>query len=691
MLGPAALAKTGPVRWSAPRLVDHSAPLSTPSILQSVACPTATDCLSVGANGTIVTTDGASHRFTSGVDGGAGLDGISCPSAKLCVVQELGRLLTSTNPTAVRPSWTPVSPPPQRLQPLGVRALFAGVTCASDTLCIAWSDSNTLDVSTDPAGGASAWKQVKLDVPANAIEVSGVACVPQTTRCVASTGTSGRAVFATATHAGGGSSAWRITSRSGLAAPDDLACPSARLCVGLNPVASSPAIVVETSTDPAAGAASWSSRALPTSKPRGFPVTIACPSVSLCVVAESDGSIATSTDPAAGAASYTLSASLDPVGFGTAADRRPLPSTIGAPTLMTCATTSTCLVPDGSPGLATIALGPPPSATIDTDVGGTTAITGLSCPAANLCLGVDDGGGILHTADSAGPASTWHRSVQAAASDGFNGVSCPSTHFCAAVGNSDRVALGTHPSTERTWTTFKLPFIFQGDDGPFPYNLEKVTCPSPRLCLAIPDESGLIVSTKPFAGARSWHLIRPASGNANDWESASCPTASFCVAGDAVGRIAVSTDPARAHSWQVNVPKIAPGPSKGLSGVGISSIACASRTFCLAGDEKGSVYWSTKPTGGASAWHAVKISGGRLIAISCRARTFCVAIDARRVYTSTDPTGKKAAWRAVTFSTGRFPIASAALEHMRSLSCAPHKVCVAGSGDGVVFAGRTAK
>src|ERR1700722_2128797 len=170
---------------------------------------------------------------------------------------------------------------------------------------------------------------------------------------------------------------------------------------------------------------------------------------------------------------------------------------------MACPTTSTCLVPDSSPGLATIQLGSPPSATVDTDVGGTTAITGLDCPSANLCVGVDDGGGILHTAIPTGSAGGWHRSVQGAATDGLNGVSCPSTHFCASVGNTDRVAVSTHPATDTTWTTFKLPFIFEGDDGPTPYNLERITCPSARLCLATPDEYGLIVSTSPSTGPKS--------------------------------------------------------------------------------------------------------------------------------------------------------------------------------------------
>ena len=661
-LAPAApAAGAAPVRWSAPRLVDHRAPLSTPSILRSVACPTATRCLSVGANGTIVTTTGTSRHFVSGVNGGAGLEGISCPSASLCVIQEPGRLLTSTDPTAAKPTWKAVAAPQLPIDQ------FAGISCASNHLCIAWSDSTTLDVSTDPTGGKSAWKQVKLSGALHAIEVSVVACVPGTTRCVASVGDG----FATSTNAGGGASAWTVTDQSGLATPQDLACPSATLCVGITLDG------VETSTNPSQGAASWSTGELPAPAPSSYNLAIACPSAAVCVIARGDGSIASSTDPAAGAGSYTLSGSLDAAGFGLFTDTR-----------MACPTTGTCLVPDASPGLAMITLGAAPSATVDTNVGGTTAITGLDCPSANLCIGVDDGGGILHTSKPTGSKSAWHRSVQSAATDGLNGVSCPSTHFCATVGNTDRVALSTHPATDTNWTTFKLPFIFEGDDGPSPYNLESITCASTKLCVATPDEYGLIVSTSPSAGPTSWHLVKPTTANANSWDAVSCPTTSFCVAGDAIGRVAVSRHPAKASAWHLT--KIAHG-ARARRPPNISSISCPSSTFCLAGDAGGSVHWATRPAGGARAWHAVKISGARLIAASCRSRRFCVVINARRqAYASTDPTGRKSAWHAVTLKTGHFPIASAALENLRSLSCAPHHVCVAGSGDGVAVVGRTA-
>jgi hypothetical protein len=308
----------------------------------------------------------------------------------------------------------------------------------------------------------------------------------------------------------------------------------------------------------------------------------------------------------------------------------------------------------------------------------------VDCPAVNLCLGVDDGGGILRTSAPAGPATGWQRSVQPTATDGLNAISCPSTRFCAAVGNDDRVLTSAHPGSATPWTSVRLPYIFEGDDGPFPYDLESVTCPSAAFCLTIPAEDGLIVSTSPSAGANTWHLIRPAAGDANDWFAASCPTASFCVAGDAVGRIAVSTHPARGDSWRLT-RKVA------TMGAAISAMSCPSARFCLAGDQGGSVHWSTRPGGGTRAWHAVKISGGRLIAVSCRSRRFCVVITSRHAaYASTDPTGGPRAWHDIDLPASPFPAAGPAQENQRSVACAPRRVCVATNGAGVVFPGRTA-
>jgi hypothetical protein len=664
---PAARGKTSaPVRWKTPVLADHSPPLSTPSLLHAVACPSATTCLSVGENGTVVTTRGNARSVASGVDGGASLEGIACPSTSLCVIQEPLRLLTSTNPTAAHPTWRRTVPALPHADEL------TGIACASGTLCVAWLDDNVLEVSSHPAGGASAWKAVTLHPPQHVFEVRTVGCAPGTTLCVASMSAADNvAAFATSTNPTGGVAAWHETTKTGFDSPDNIACASATLCVGVS------LGDVETSVNPAGGAASWTAGNVFDPMKDAF-ASLACPSASVCVAPLVDGSVATTATASAGASTYALSPVIDPGRFGTA-------NTTG----MDCPTTASCLIPDQTPGLATIRVGPPPSASVATGLGGTTAITGLDCPAATLCVGVDDGGGILRTAKPTGPASGWHRSVQPAAAKGlghgFNGVSCPSTHFCAAVGDDDRVATSTHPATSTRWRTFKLPFTFDGESANTPFDLQDISCPSAKFCLVGNSEFGLMESTTPTTGPAGWHFLKLAAFNADFWDAVSCPTASFCVAGDGqFGRIAVSTHPTKGGvAWHLF--KIA-------GDTGVSSMSCPSTRFCLAGDGTGAVHWSTNPGGGPKAWHAAKIAGGRLIAASCRSRKFCVVINARHdAFASADPLGGKGTWHDVVLPTGHFRIASPGRENLRTMACAPHKLCVAGSGAGVVFPGTTAK
>jgi hypothetical protein len=671
---PAALAKAAPVKWATPVLADHSQPFSSPNVLAAVACPTSTTCLAVGDNGTIDTVKQTSPSVVSGVDGGAALQGIACPSASLCVIEEPARLIVSTDPTSAHPTWTHSAIPPRN-------DLFAGITCASDTLCLAWSDSTTVQVSTDPAGAASTWHPQVVASPSTSTEVASAVCAPGSTLCVASLPGGSNGFFSTSSDPAAGASSWSVTSEPpGTAALVGMTCASATLCAGFQ------AGAIATSVDPAAGASSWSSGAIftPTAPVFAAFTGIACPSTTTCLAAVSNGAVATSTNASAGPSSFTLSPVIDSARLGTAND-----------TGIACPGTTSCLVPDETPGLATVTLGNPPAATVATGLGGTTRIAGLDCPAANLCLGVDGSGAILHTANPAGPASAWHRTVQTAASSGFNpgldAVDCPSVHFCIAGGNNDVLQTTTHPATATQWSETTLPFQIVGGSGEtFVDSLGGISCVSAKLCVMGNSGFGLLASTNPAGGASAWHLDPVGAFDADTFTAVSCPTAKLCVAGDNdFGRIAVSTQPGAAKGhWKIKT--IAKGV--GSLAPGIGAVSCPSASFCLAGDTHGAIHWTTNPTGGPSAWHSVKIAGGRLIGASCRSRSFCVVTDALHdVFASTDPMGGKGAWHDTTLATGHFPIANPGSENLTALACAPHHVCVAASGAGLVFPGRTAK
>lgn len=656
--------------WSGPKLIDHGPPFGDPAGVNGVSCASPNFCLATGSQGTVVMVTPSGHRVTTGVDHAATLGDVACPSASLCVVLESNAVLTTTNPTAARPTWTRT-----RLALSGPEQL-TGVTCASNTLCVAWADSGTVQVTTDPTGPASAWKPTTLAPDSSGETVKSVGCTPQASLCVASlTGAGGStAQYATTINPAGGAGAWTETTAPGTESVNRIACPTTSLCVGIN------GHTIETSTNPTAGASSWTSgTVLPATATSVALQGIACPSDTRCVAAVSDGSIASSTTPATGAASYTVSAVLDPTGFGTA-------NVNG----MACPTDRSCLIPDRNAGLATVTLSDPPTATFADNLAGVSAITGLSCASPALCVAVDDAGAILRSAQPTGAASTWHRAaVQPAASQGLNAVSCPATGFCATVGQQDEVGNSSRPGSGAPWRFAQLPFSYEPGNGggPTRYDLTSISCSSFRLCVAGNSEFGLMVSTHPGGGASAWKFLPIGAFNADSFDAVSCPTKSFCVAGEAnFGRVAVSTRPASTGSaWRFQ--KIASGV--GSLAPAISSVSCSSPTFCLAADASGAVHTTSRPTRGAGAWKRVKIASSRLTGAWCRSRGLCVVIDSRgHAWASTQPAGNRSAWHSVTLKTTGYPIATTSQGRPRTVSCAKTKVCLAGSGDGLAWSGR---
>ncbi len=76
----------------------------------------------------------------------------------------------------------------------------------------------------------------------------------------------------------------------------------------------------------------------------------------------------------------------------------------------------------------------------------------------------------------------------------------------------------------------------------------------------------------------------------------------------------------------------------------LQSISCPSDSLCVAGDNQGLVFSSQDPTGGASAWKRITLSGEGAAAfddISCASVSMCVGAGqcGGRVLLERDPTG----------------------------------------------------
>lgn len=183
--------------------------------------------------------------------------------------------------------------------------------------------------------------------------------------------------------------------------------------------------------------------------------------------------------------------------------------------------------------------------------------------------------------------------------------------------------------------------------------LSAVSCPSPRLCVAV-DQSGFVLTTtNPTGGIRPWTKPARIDSAANaPLTGISCPTVRLCVAVDAAGNVITSTRPTGGSRAWSHPAHVDPTNAPGGGAAGLLGISCASPSMCVAvdGGTPGNVVSSSTPTHGAAAWKLTAV-GGVLNSITCPATTVCIAAGSQR-YLSTSPTGGPGSWKATGVQAG---------------------------------------
>lgn len=268
-----------------------------------VSCASENLCVVVGfEGGVLVSTDptgGAAAWSMTNVnvahDNAIHLTGVSCPSASLCVAVNganpggpAGKILTTTDPTSG----------PWQIAQLDSSIHFTGVSCTGPTLCVAVARGGTIAVSSDPTGGATAWKVI--DAPGGAGDLEGIDCVESL--CAAGNATGN---ILTSTDPVGGAP-WSEAKAGTAALVTGVSCPTTSACLGVDNNGS-----VFTSTDPTGGSAGWRAENLvPFEANPGEAqfnhnalFAASCASTTLCALVGSDSRIFTSSTPFAAGAS----------------------------------------------------------------------------------------------------------------------------------------------------------------------------------------------------------------------------------------------------------------------------------------------------------------------------------------------------------------------------------------------------
>lgn len=322
-------------------------------------------------------------------------------------------------------------------------------------------------------------------------------------------------------------------------------------------------------------------------------------------------------------------------------------------------------------------------------------ILGISCPSSRLCVAVGELDYVISSTNPTGGASAWH-SVQptgAAETDcragaipscwpperrRLRGVSCPSPRLCVAVTGEGYVYSTTDPTgPANAWNVADI------DGTGRDTHLLAVSCPTVSLCVAVSGEretaGKILTSTNPTGGASAWNETQ--LDESLDLRGVSCGTPTLCVAVARHGRVLTSTNPAGGESaWtEIGTPG-GPGDLQGIS--------CATTVLCVAGNSGGNLLTSTNPFA-VSGWREQDAgSSVQITGVSCLTTHQCLAVDNNgNGFASDDPTAEGGSWSM----TKVIPYVQPPDEYHYPLNalfdvdCTSSSFCAAVGADGQIF------
>jgi large repetitive protein len=502
-------------------------------ILDTVTCTSALDCVaggqaeisvSGGSFPLLTTTDGGTTwtgDFVSSDDGE--FSGISCPTSSECVAvgmsapQGLGAEAISEDGGN---TWQDVP------LPTGTPWL-KGVSCATASDCVAVGYGNTAGTILSSTDGGFDWTTEAI--PAAVTYLQSVTC-SDSSNCVAVGGTSSASGIALTSTDGG--TTWVESSLSQTVPElETVTCDGSDCVAGGFPLATS-----LVSTD---GGVTWT--ATPFSQGVSPATSITCTDVLDCVTAPyldqiTPGAITPSLNEGA-ASAVSCPTTTDCVGIGydaevstdggaTWTDQSTAPLTAGLGAL-SCATVSDCVAvggiagPDGPEAVMTSTSDGGVTWNSETPPSDLADLTAVSCTTVSDCVAVgfsiDNPSGATvdeaRSIETTDGGTTWTEETISTAGS-VSGLSCPTTSFCVTAGPYGGVSATDNGGL--TWNTETFSNIYQ---------LTSVSCATASNCVAVGGSQGMGTDN----GGQTW-TPEALPGAIKDLTSVSCPTPSICMA-----------------------------------------------------------------------------------------------------------------------------------------------------------------
>jgi hypothetical protein len=319
-----------------------------------------------------------------------------------------------------------------QLPPVGSSAV--AVSCPTVKFCVAVDYGGDWFVSTDPGGGAHAWKIATgvppTPVPSSGDMTTGVSCVGRSL-CVAVDQRDQRGYVFVGTNLNGSPSMWDVALVDSHVAFTGISCPAPSLCVAVG--GNSPSLnqvgVVLTSTSPASRPDTWARTEIDSAT--GL-TAISCPTVTFCVATDGVGDIVTSRDPSGSTGAWRVSKVIDTNSF----------TAISCPTVHFCAAVDT----NGQVVTSTDPTGGPDAWTTTT-LDGSLRFDSVSCPSAGFCVAGGLSDSVFVSNDPTGGSGAWTKTrVIPRGVAAMFGLSCPTSGFCVGVDGSDGAHIYTNPA-----------------------------------------------------------------------------------------------------------------------------------------------------------------------------------------------------------------------------------------------------
>ncbi len=504
--------------------------------------------------------------------------------------------------------------------------------------------------------------------------LNAVSCVPKTADCVA-VDSKGKAFYSTNASAIT-SAVWKSWSGpTGTSSGEAIACPTISLCA-----------LADGNTEKSGGnmyyATSLGGAWTEAFKPSNGALAVSCPSSSFCVAAQEGGRIRYSTKP--GSTSWTeetigsgalngvfcLSSSFCAVVNGAGdlyvadteakvkeASGWKKTDVDGSIALhgVACTSTTSCVAVDGEGNVLDLTINGSGEATPSKhDLDGSNDLTAVTCTSEDTCVAVDHEGNILVSADG---GKVWN--VQYPTGTELTSVSCADVSLCITADTSGNV-------TAFTPVTVPPGHAKTIDAG---NSLGAVSCvANTDECVATDSNGNALYSTDAGSTSAKWTSWTAEAGPS---EAVACPTNTLCALADGKAEKGTGGNMYYATSlggeWKEAFAPV----------WGVNAISCPTSSFCVAGQGEGFIRYTTNPA--SSEWKTVSVATSAVNAVDCLSSSFCALVD-NTGHVRVADTGAK-----IKEETGWKSTDVDGTHALRGIVCTATTWCIAIDGEGHVL------